>query len=99
MRYNGFNRNDMVRDIPTQGPPEDAAVTDMHQKIFEQIPSPTVSQSALMHELGVAAKAYLDKIEAAVPDGPDRTYLVRKLREVQMWVNATIVRHPDGSPR
>ena len=38
-------------------------------------------------------------IEHLVPDGPDKTYILRKLREVAMWVNVAITRNPDGSPR
>lgn len=38
-------------------------------------------------------------IEHVVPDGPDRTYILRELRSIAMWVNVAITRHPDGSPR
>jgi len=34
-----------------------------------------------------------------VPDGPDRTYVIRKLRECGMWANVAITRNPDGTPR
>ena len=46
-----------------------------------------------------ASKAYADAIEAFLPDGPDRTYIMRKLREVAMWVNVCLTRQPDGTPR
>lgn len=70
----------------------------MHTKVFEYL-SPTDQQVSAMGEMRAAAKAYASKIEAVVPDGPDRTYLMRKLREVQMWVNVAITRQPDGAPR
>lgn len=70
----------------------------MHSKVFEYL-SPTDQQLSAMDELRAAAKVYADKIEDIVPDGPDRTYLMRKLREVQMWVNVAITRQPDGAPR
>jgi hypothetical protein len=73
-------------------------MTDMHPKVFEYL-SPADPQLAAMEELRAAAKAYADKIEDIVPDGPDRTYLMRKLREVQMWANVAITRQPDGAPR
>jgi hypothetical protein len=38
-------------------------------------------------------------IDGFIPDGPDKTYLVRKLRECAMWANIAITRQPDGSPR
>jgi hypothetical protein len=34
-----------------------------------------------------------------VPDGPDKTYILRKLREVSMWVNVAITRFSDGAAR
>lgn len=46
-----------------------------------------------------AAKAYADVIEQLMPEGPDKTYALRKLREVAMWVNVGIDRLPDGRPR
>ena len=39
------------------------------------------------------------KPEALIPDGPDKTYMLRKFREVAMWANIAITRNPDGSPR
>lgn len=40
--------------------------------------------------------ALLDEL---VPEGPDKTYALRHLRETGMWVNIAITRQPDGSPR
>ena len=34
-----------------------------------------------------------------IPDGPDKTYLLRQLRDCGMWANVAITRNPDGSPR
>ena len=45
------------------------------------------------------ARAYADKIDVYVPEGPDKTFIHRKLREVAMWVNVGITRYADGSPR
>jgi hypothetical protein len=38
-------------------------------------------------------------LDAFVPEGPDKTYLMRKLREVAMWANVAVTRQPDGTPR
>jgi hypothetical protein len=38
-------------------------------------------------------------LDAELPDGPDKTYAIRSLRTVAMWVNVSITRNPDGSPR
>lgn len=34
-----------------------------------------------------------------LPDGPDKEYVMRKLRECLMWANFCIACNPDGSPR
>jgi hypothetical protein len=38
-------------------------------------------------------------LQAALPDGPDKTHVLRLLRTAAMWANVAITRHPDGSPR
>jgi alkylation response protein AidB-like acyl-CoA dehydrogenase len=48
---------------------------------------------------GEADIDYADTIEHHVPEGQDKTYLLRKLREVAMWANVCITREPDGTPR
>jgi hypothetical protein len=60
---------------------------------------PTDDQSADMEEAREAARVYAGVIEVVLPDGPDKTYVLRKLREVAMWVNVAITREADGSPR
>lgn len=40
-----------------------------------------------------------EAVDALLPDGPDKTYALRKHREVAMWTNIAITRQPDGSPR
>jgi hypothetical protein len=54
---------------------------------------------AIMANLRAAAKAYADAIEAGLPDGPDKTFILRTHRQNAMWVNVAMTRHPDGSPR
>jgi len=46
-----------------------------------------------------AAAEYAEVLDQYVPDGPDKTYLLRKLREIAMWANVAITRNADGSPR
>jgi hypothetical protein len=38
-------------------------------------------------------------LEDLLPEGPDKTYIMRSLRTVAMWANVTITRQADGSPR
>ncbi len=52
-----------------------------------------------MQQARFATTVYAQLLVSIVPEGPDRTYLLRQLREVAMWVNVAITRNPDGSPR
>ena len=70
----------------------------MHSSTFEYI-KPTEEQIAQMAKVRQATAEYAAILLIAVPDGPDKTYLLRKLREVAMWANASITRLSDGTPR
>jgi hypothetical protein len=49
--------------------------------------------------LRAAAKAYNDVLDAELPDGPDKAFVVRNDRSNAMWANVAITRLPDGTPR
>lgn len=70
----------------------------MHESTFQYL-APTPPQIDTMAKARDAASAYAREIDVLVPDGPDKTYLLRKMREVAMWVNIAITRQADGSPR
>lgn len=70
----------------------------IHPETFNYL-KPSDEQYEAMQDVRDAAKVFADVLEAIVPDGPDKTYLIRKLRELAMWANVAITRHPDGSPR
>ena len=70
----------------------------LHPETFEYL-QPTTMQINDMHDARYAAKMYANALERLLPDGPDKTYILRQLREVAMWVNIAITRNPDGSPR
>ena len=70
----------------------------MHISTFEYH-KPTDRQMAAMATVREAAKNYADILEANLPDGPDKTYVMRHLRDVAMWANVAITRQPDGTPR
>jgi hypothetical protein len=70
----------------------------MHLSTFDYM-MPTDEQKQIMAIVGKAAADYASVIMAHVPEGPDRTYMLRKHREVAMWANAAITRNGDGSPR
>lgn len=70
----------------------------MHASTYEYL-KPTDEQMDTMSKLREAAKAYGEALEALLPDGPDKTFVIRNHRSNAMWANVAITRQPDGSPR
>lgn len=70
----------------------------MHPSTYEYL-KPTDEQIAAMALLREAAKVYGDTLEKYLPDGPDKTFVIRAHRSNAMWVNVSITRLPDGTPR
>lgn len=70
----------------------------MHESAYQYL-KPADTQLDQMQAVREAARVYADVLNACIPDGPDKTYLIRKHREVAMWANIAITRNPDGSPR
>lgn len=70
----------------------------LHSSTFEYLKS-TDDQMERMAKLRAAAKAYCDVLEAELPDGPDKTFVIRAHRSNAMWVNVAVTRQADGSPR
>lgn len=71
---------------------------NLYPGAFEYL-SPTLAQKQDMEMAREAAGVYATVLARILPDGPDKTYCLRKLREVAMWVNVAITREADGSPR
>jgi len=70
----------------------------MHESTYEYL-KPTDHQMEAMAKVRSAAKAYGDALEAILPDGPDKTFVIRNHRSNAMWANVAITRQPDGAPR
>ena len=70
----------------------------MHPTTYEYL-KPTDAQMDQMAKHREAAKAYGAALEALLPDGPDKTFVIRAHRSNAMWANVAITRQPDGSPR
>jgi hypothetical protein len=70
----------------------------MHPTTFEYL-RPTDLQLASMARVRAASAAYCDVLEKELPDGPDKTFVIRALRSNAMWANVAITRLPDGTPR
>jgi hypothetical protein len=70
----------------------------MHPSTYEYL-KPTLEQIDTMSRLREAAKVYGDILEKELPDGPDKTFVIRAHRSNAMWVNVAVTRLPDGTPR
>ena len=70
----------------------------MHASTFEYLKptDPQLNQMAVVRE---AARVYCDVLEKNLPDGPDKTFIIRAHRSNAMWCNVAITRLPDGTPR
>ena len=70
----------------------------LHSSTFEYL-KPTDEQIATMATLREAAAAYAVILDTFLPDGPDKTFILRAHRSNAMWVNVAVTRQADGTPR
>jgi hypothetical protein len=70
----------------------------LHESTYQYL-KPSTDQVAQMAVLREATKTYSEAIEASMPEGPDKTYVLRKIRECGMWANVAVTRMSDGTPR
>jgi len=70
----------------------------LHSSTFEYL-KPTDKQLQTTAEVRTKFAEFTRYIEGALPDGPDKTFVIRQLRDSAMWANVTITRGADGSPR
>jgi hypothetical protein len=70
----------------------------LHDSTFGYL-IPTEEQKDQMQEAREAAACYALVLDRLLPACSDKTYVLRKLREVAMWANVAITRHADGTPR
>lgn len=73
-------------------------MTNMHPSTYEYL-KPSDEQLDNMAKVRAAAKAYSLVLETLLPDGPDKTFVIRNHRSNAMWANVAITRLPDGTPR
>jgi hypothetical protein len=73
-------------------------VATLHSSTFEYL-KPTDDQINTMGAVREAFRVFVDTIDNWLPSGPDKTYVLRQLRDCAMWANICITRQPDGSPR
>ncbi|HEX3523620.1 MAG TPA: hypothetical protein VHT52_16210 [Stellaceae bacterium] len=70
----------------------------LHPNAFQYL-KPTEKQMFVMSDVRDAFTKMADVLQRSLPDGADKTYVLRKLRECAMWANISITREQDGSPR
>ena len=70
----------------------------LHESTFAYL-KPTDGQIEVMNALRQSTAEYAAKIDQALDDGPDKTYILRRIRETAMWINVCLTRNADGSPR
>lgn len=70
----------------------------MHHSTFQYL-KPTDAQMDTMAAARYASEIYAGQLENLLPNGVDKDYAIRKLRELAMWCNVCITRYPDGTPR
>lgn len=70
----------------------------LHESTFSYL-NPSEEQKAKMAIVRGEFLNFAKGLEVHIPDGPDKTYLMRQLRDCAMWANIAITRNPDGSPR
>lgn len=71
---------------------------NLHPSTFGYL-KPTDEQLARMERLREAARTYAGILEAELPDGADKTFILRAHRANAMWVNVAVTREADGTPR
>ena len=70
----------------------------MHATTYDYA-KPTDEQVERMQRVREAAKAFSEVLERELPDGPDKTWVIRNHRTTGMWANVAITRQPDGAQR
>ena len=74
------------------------SVMSLHESTFAYL-QPTEQQIATMNQLRLGAASYAALLDQLLPNGPDKTYILRRVRETAMWVNVAVTREADGTPR
>ncbi len=73
-------------------------MTTLHTSTYDYL-KPTDGQVDVMNHLRKVTADYAAVIDQALDDGPDKTYILRRIRETAMWINVSLTRNADGSPR
>jgi hypothetical protein len=69
----------------------------LHPSTFEYL-KPTDLQIETMAKVRTASANYAKVLDDLLPDGPDKTFVLRAHRSNAMWANVAITRKADGTP-
>lgn len=69
----------------------------LHPTTFEYL-KPTDAQVSAMAVVRAASGLYAKVLDEMLPDGPDKTFVLRAHRSNAMWANVAITREADGAP-
>lgn len=70
----------------------------LHPSTFQYL-KPTDAQMEKMNVLRQLFADHAHAVDTLLPEGPDKTYLLRRIRENAMWANVAVTREADGTPR
>jgi len=70
----------------------------IHPSTFEYL-KPSDAQIEVMNHLRKVTADYAAQLDQALDSGPDKTYILRRVRETAFWINVALTRNSDGSPR
>lgn len=79
-------------------PPRPPAPVGLHASTFGYL-NPTDKQIEDMQTVRKASGIYAQVLQLLLPDGPDKSFILRNHRTNAMWANVALTRHPDGTPR
>lgn len=70
----------------------------LHPSVFDYL-KPTERQMFVMQDVRERFFVLANALQQALPDGADKTYVLRLIRTAAMWSHVAITRDQDGSPR
>ena len=76
----------------------DRTLKAFHPSTFQYL-KPTEDELRQMNDLRESTANYAALLDTALPEGPDKTYIMRSLRTLAMWINVCLTRRADGTPR
>jgi hypothetical protein len=70
----------------------------LHPTTFEYL-KPTDTQMDKMAHMRRLFSTFVSALDNELPDGADKAYIIRLIRDAAMWTNITLTRTADGTPR